>query len=711
MILHKNNTFYLQGKTYSYVMRVNEWGYLEHLHFGAPVGEDDLGYLAAARELSFAPVPPDAKIFSLDTSPQEYAGYGQGDFRTPSAMYTRSDGGIASRFRYAGYALGGELPQGLPAARGGELLTIYLEDACAKVRIALFYAVFDAVLVRWAKIEAGERISIKRAYSFSVDLPAGDYGTLVLHGRHAAERTPEKRPLGHGALSVGSRRGASSHQMNPFLALYAQGAGEETGEVYGFELLYSGSFTLVAERSQTETVRIAGGVDDTNFSWQLGVGEAFYTPQVALCYTNSGFGGMSRALADFLRSSVIAEKYLHMPRPIVANNWEATYFDFDRGKLLALIDAAAPLGVDTFVLDDGWFGKRDSDTTGLGDWYVNLKKLEGGLAPLVARCKAHGMRFGIWFEPEMVSEDSDLYRAHPDYAIGRAPRCTGRNQYILDFSRPEVVECVYAQVAAILRAHEISYVKWDMNRHMTEFFSEGLPAARQGELQHRYMLGVYALARRLTEDFPEVFFEGCSGGGGRFDAGMLAYFPQIWTSDNTDSLSRAGIQWGTSYAYPVSAMSCHVSACPNHQTGRVTPFSSRGHIASLGATGYELDLGKLTEKEREAVRAQIAAYRRVAALVQTGDLYRLLDPFTGNYFAEMLVAKDKKTAYVVGMTVHAVPADFPRRIRLAGLDGAKKYRVEELGLTCGGGTLMHAGLPLPSLGDCATWAWHLVAEA
>ncbi len=709
MIEVRNNAFFLQGKTYSYILRVNAWGYLEQMHFGSPV-EDDFAYLAQVRELSFAPVPPDAKIFSLDTASQEYASYGQGDFRTPSVLFTRQNGEIASRFRYAGYKMGAELLEGLPAVRGGELLTIYLEDACSKTRIALFYAVFEEALVRWAKIEAGEPISIKRAYSFSLDLPAGDYSTLTLHGRHAAERTPEKRKLGHGAFSVCSRRGASSHQMNPFLALFSEGANEEMGEVYGFELIYSGSFVLTAEKSQTETVRITGGIEDTNFSWQLDAGEAFYTPQVALCYSHTGFGGMSRALSDLLRTRLIPEKYLHMSRPIVANNWEATYFDFDREKLFALIDEAAALGIDTFVLDDGWFGKRDSDTTGLGDWYVNTKKLEGGLDPIIARCKAHGMRFGLWFEPEMVSEDSDLFRAHPGYAIGRAPRCTGRNQYILDFSREEVVECVYLQMQALLSAHEISYVKWDMNRHMTEFFSEGLPAARQGEMQHRYMLGVYALARRLTEAFPDVFFEGCSGGGGRFDAGMLAYFPQIWTSDNTDSLSRAGIQWGTSYAYPVSAMSCHVSACPNHQTGRITPFSSRGHIASLGATGYELDLGKLTEEERSAVKEQIAAYKRIEDLVLTGDLYRLSDPFAGNYFAEMLVAKEKTSAYFVGMTVHAVPADFPRRIRLAGLDANKKYRVEELGICCSGGALMYAGLPLPSLGDFATWTFHLTAE-
>ena len=710
------NVFHLRGKSYSYVMRVNEAGYLEQLHFGRVIAEDDVSYLNTPSYLSFSPLPPDVTNgnFSLDTVPQEYGSYGQGDFRTPSVVIRRSDGDCASRFRYLSHTVGAaHVPTDLPHARGGETLTVVLCDVLSSVRLHLHYTVYadSDVLVRSVEIEncGSERIMLERAYSFALDLPAGDYETLRLHGRHLVERIPERTALGHGTTKVCSARGASSHQMSAFLAVMERTATEYTGTVYAAELLYSGSFCLEAEVSQTNFVRLQGGINDLNFAWELGAGEKFSTPQVAICYSAAGLGGLSRTLHNFLRAHVLPEREVYARRPIVINNWEATYFNFDLRNLSALIDDAAPLGIDTFVLDDGWFGKRDSDTSGLGDWFVNTKKLEGGLTPLIAHCKARGMKFGIWFEPEMISEDSDLYRAHPDWAIGKAdvPRCTSRNQYVLDFTRPEIVDYIYERMADILSAHEISYVKWDMNRHITEFFSPKLPASRMGEFQHRYILGVYALAERLKANFPHVFFEGCSGGGGRFDAGMLASFSQIWTSDNTDAYERAKIQWATSYAYPVSAMSCHVSACPNHQTGRTTPLSTRGNMASLGPTGYELYLGKLSSEEKEEVKAQIAAYREIENLVLEGDLYRLLNPFEGDLFAEMIVSKDKRTAYLVGMTMRAVPGNFNRRIRLKGLDENRAYHVRELGLTLHGSTLMHAGLLIPKQYEYESWTWHI----
>ncbi len=711
-------TFHLQGKSYSYVMRVNGSGYLEHLYFGARVGEDDLSYLNAPCFLSFSPLPPDAEdpAFSLDHTPQEYGCFGQGDFRAPAVLLRREDGFAASRFRYRSHTVGGQKWESdLPHARGGETLTVVLEDALSPAEIRLFYTVYDDsdVLVRSAEIvnRGSAPIKAERAYSFSLDLPAGEYEALRLHGRHLAERIPERTDLGHGALKICSMRGASSHQMNPFLALLARGATETDGECYAFELLYSGSFTLEAEQSQTDTVRVQGGIDDTGFCWTLGAGEKFVTPQAAIAYSGGGLGALSRSLHDFLRNYVLPAGEVFARRPIVINQWEATYFDFDREKLIALIEEAAPLGIDTFVLDDGWFGKRDSDTSGLGDWTVNTHKLEGGLAPVIAACKAHGMKFGIWFEPEMVSEDSDLYRAHPDWAIGKSdvPRCTSRNQFVLDFTRPEVTESVFGAMERILSENDISYVKWDMNRHITEFFSAALPADRMGEFAHRYILGVYALAARLQRRFPDVFFEGCSGGGGRFDAGMLAFFPQIWTSDDTDAAERAKIEWATSYAYPMSAMSCHVSACPNHQTGRTTPFATRGLLASLGPTGYELDLSTLSAEEKAGVKEQIAAYREIEELLLRGDLYRLADPFGKDVFAEMVVSKDKTRAYAVGMRMRAVPADFNRRIRLQGLDENRAYHVRELGLTLHGSTLMRAGLLLPRLGEYDGWSWHIEA--
>lgn len=712
--ISKDKTFHLRGKSYSYVMRVDGSGYLEHVYFGARVGEDDLSYLNAPSFLSFSPIPPDAydPAFSLDHTPQEYASFGQGDFRTPSVLARRADGDVASRFRYLSHAVGDEEGEScLPKARGGETLAVTLKDALSGVTVCLRYTVYEDcdVLVRSAEIVNGgeEPVRLERAYSFSVDLPAGEYDVLRLHGRHLAERAYERTPLGHGTVRICSTRGASSHQMNPFLALLSRNADEDGGECFGFTLLYSGSYALEAEKSQTDAVRVQGGVGDTAFSWTLGAGERFTAPQAALIYSASGLGTLSREAHDFLRRRVIPVQSAN--RPIVVNNWEATYFDFDRQKLFALIGEAADLGIDTFVLDDGWFGKRDGDASGLGDWSVNTQKLEGGLKPLIDACKRRGMKFGLWFEPEMVSEDSDLFRAHPDWAVGKAdvPRCKSRNQYVLDFTRPEIVDHVYARMADILAANEISYVKWDMNRHITEFFSPALPAERMGEFSHRYILGVYTLAKRLRERFPQVFFEGCSGGGGRFDAGMLAYFPQIWTSDDTDAAERAKIQWATSFVYPISAMSCHVSACPNHQTGRVTPLSTRAALASLGPTGYELDLGKLSDGEKGEVRKQIAAYRETEALIMEGDLYRLSDPFRETVFAEMVVSKDKKSAYLVGMTMRAVPADFNRRIRLKGLDENRAYHVRELGLTLHGSTLMRAGLLLPKQQEYESWTWHL----
>ena len=653
--------------------------------------------------------------FSLDVAGSEYGSFGQGDFRTPSVLIAREDGMRASRFLYRSHEIYDGAPDlgALPAARGGKTLSIVLGDALSAAEIRLNYILYEDldVLVRNAEIvnRGNSPMFLLRAYSFCLDLAAGEYDVLRLHGRHNMERTPERTPLGHGSVKIGSPRGASSHQMNPFLALLERETGEDRGVCIGFELLYSGSWTLEAEQSQIGSVRVSGGIGDLNFCWELKAGEKFVTPEVAICYSEEGLGGMSRGFADFLRGHVLPEKEVFKPRPVLINNWEATYFDFDREKLCAIADAAAPLGIDTFVLDDGWFGARNDDHTSLGDWSVNEKKLAGGLAPVIEHCKKRGLKFGLWFEPEMISEDSALYRAHPDWAVGRAdaPRCKSRHQYVLDMTRQEVTDYLFARMSDILGGYEISYVKWDMNRHISEFYSAALPAERQGEFAHRYILGVYGLIRRLQAAFPSVFFEGCSGGGGRFDGGMLAFFPQFWTSDDTDAYERAKIQWGTSYGYPLSAMSCHVSSCPNHQTGRTVPFASRGAIASLGATGYELDLGRLSAEERTQVKEQIANYRAIEPLILRGDLYRISDPYRENRFCVAVVSKDKTRAYVVGMCVHAVAGDFDRRIRLKGLCAQKHYRVEESGLTLRGDTLMNVGLLLPRLPDFGSWVWHL----
>lgn len=719
---NERKLFYLHGKSFSYVLWIDPAGYLVNLHFGGRVGEDDLRYFdMRERPISFSPIPPDAsRWFTLDIAGQEYGSYAQGDFRAPSVIITREDGDSASRFCYLGHKIyqGAPMLEGLPHARGGgETLEIRLKDHLSQTEITLNYTLFEDsdVLVRNAEIEncGKEPVMLKRAYSFCVDLEEGTYEAIRLHGRHCAERTPERTPLGHGSLSISSSRGASSHQMNPFLAIAEKNCTEEHGECFGALLVYSGSFALSAEVSQTGSIRLQGGIGDMGFCWKLGGGERLVTPQAVLVRTEGGLGQLSREYADFLRSYILPPEAVYAPRPVVVNNWEATYFEFTKEKLIALADEAAPLGIDTLVLDDGWFGKRNDDTSGLGDWFVNEEKLKGGLSSIAEYCNSLGLKFGLWFEPEMVSEDSDLYRAHPDWAIGKAdvPRCTGRNQLILDMTRPEVVDHVFNQMSAVLSANRISYVKWDMNRHISEFYSAALPADRQGEFAHRYILGVYSLAERLKEAFPHVFFEGCSGGGGRFDAGMLYYFPQFWTSDDTDAFERAKIQWGTSYCYPLSSMSCHVSVCPNHQTVRTTSFATRGAIASLGAFGYELDLAALSDEEKELVKAQIKNYREYESLIQRGDLYRIRDPFAGNEFCVAVVAKDKSRALVVGMQIHAVPADTDHRLRLAGLDGTRRYRIKELGISARGDTLMHAGVLLPRLFDFGSWVWHIEEEA
>lgn len=711
--------FLLSGKNYSYCMYINRAGLLQHLYWGKKIVAADAAFLVAVRGLPASPNPDNSNMdMATDGMPSECGSFGRGDFRPATVVVRRKDGAAMSRFRYVSHKIvkGALYLQGMPCARkADETLILTLKDDFSDIELDLNYSVSEDsdVLVRSAVIRnAGkDAAEIVKAFSFCTELPdnRGTYRALRLAGSWTRERAPVVTPLAEGTLRIESARGYSSHQMNPFLAVLSENCGEESGECYGFNLLYSGSFAITADVSHNKSIRVQGGINDYLFGWQLKGGEVFATPQAALCYSSEGLGGMSRAYHDFFREYIVDLKRVYARRPVVINNWEATYFDFDNEKLFSIIDEAAKLGMDTFVLDDGWFGKRDNDTSGLGDWFVNERKLKGGLKAVIGHCKEKGLKFGLWFEPEMVSEDSDLYRAHPDWAIEKAgvEPCRGRNQLVLDFSRKEVVDYVCETVSKVLKENDISYVKWDKNRDITENYTASLPADRQGEFWHRYTLGFYDLAKRLTESFPNVFFEGCAGGGGRFDGGALYYFPQIWTSDDTDGLERTKIQWGTSLCYPVSSMSCHVSACPNHQTQRTTPFATRGAIASLGATGYELDLTKLSEEEKEQVKEQIKNYKQIDELVLRGDLYRLADPFKGNYFCEILVSKDKSKAYVVGERFRGVPCDHDRVLKLRGLDESKTYTVRELNVTASGAALMGAGLFCPRLHDCGSWVWHI----
>lgn len=714
----QTNGFMLSGRNYSYALYISGAGYLRNVYYGKKIAPCDIPFLVAEHGRSCEPSADDLNRDTACNSQTFEAGaFGKGDFRSATVIARRSDGGILSAFRYAGHGIikGAVKLNGMPCARrADETLIITLKDEFSDIILKLYYAVSDDsdVLVRNLEIVNGGRdsIQLERAYSFCVDMrDDGGYSALRLAGKWAKERYPVTTPLAEGVLRIDSNYGYSSHAMNPFMGILRGDCNETQGECYGFNLLYSGNFAITAEKNCHGLLRVQGGINDYAFGWKLSGGESFHTPQCALCYSSEGLGGLSRAYHDFFRGYVIDPKRAYERRPVLVNNWEATYFDFDNEKLFAIIDEAAKLGIDTFVLDDGWFGERNNDRGGLGDWFVNEKKLKGGLKAVIERCKKNGLKFGLWLEPEMISEDSGLYRAHPDWAIVKAgvEPSRGRNQLILDFTRREVVDYIFDAVSKILKENEISYVKWDKNRDMTEYYSASLPADRQGEFAHRYTLGFYDLAERLTNSFPEVFFEGCAGGGGRFDGGALYYFPQIWTSDDTDGLERTKIQWGTSVCYPLSAMSCHVSACPNHQTGRTTPLSTRGAIASLGATGYELDLSKLTEEEKAQIREQITGYKQTDGLILNGDLYRLSDPFKTNYFCEIIVSKDKSSAYVVGERFRGDPCDQDRILRLNGLDEAKIYDVRELNIRASGKALMGAGLLYPRLPDCGSWVWHL----
>lgn len=699
MIKTQNKIFYICGKNYTYAMYVNDMGFLQHAYYGKKINHNDLLLYINEVCKKLEPLKEDLNLdFSLDSMPSEFGCFfNHGDYHEPSVIIEQLDGATMCRYRYFSHEVKDEVIDiaELPHARGcGQTLSITLKDDFSDMEIVLNYTVFDDcdVIVRNAEIKnvGHTAIVIKKAFSFCLDLPKAEYKLLRLHGRWAGERIPEITPIGHAVTKLQSILGQSSHQMNPFAAILKDDCGEDVGECYGAQLIYSGNFAITAEIDYNDRLRIQGGINECHFEWELDPQVNFVTPQVALCYSATDIGQLSREYADFIRGHIVNSQYVYKKRPIVVNNWEATYFDFDNERLFSIIDEAAKLGIDTFVLDDGWFGKRNSDATSLGDWFVNNEKLNGGLKALTDRCKNNGLNFGIWFEPEAISEYSDLYRVHPDWAIGKegVEPARWRNQLVLDFTRKDIVDYIFNAVSKILKDNEISYVKWDFNRNISEFYSRRL--TNQGGFAHRYILGVYYLAEKLTKEFPDVFFEGCAGGGGRFDTGMLYYFPQIWTSDNTDAIERMKIQWGTSMCYPLSSMSCHVSACPNHQTGRVTPIELRGTIASLGATGYELDLTKLSDLEKLSVKQQIANYKKIDELILKGDLFRLSDPFYGD-FCEMIVSKDKRKAYFVYATRNERSKNV---IRLKGLDASKLYTVND-NMTFSGHALMCVGLPLP----------------
>ena len=719
------NTFFLDGKEITYAFAVNEIGYLEHLYFGARISHDNLFYTRTSGGISTP-----ATIPGFDNSPlpisylffgTECAFSGSGDYREPCLQVENKGGDRLSDLTFDSFEILPTKPKinGMPSARGGETLVIHLSDKFSGFGADLYYTVYDdsSVVARRIvyKNNTDAPVKMHRAYSFSLSLPENNYEVLTLHGAWAEERHIQKTPMHYGVVSIDSKRTTSSATLNPFMALLSPGTDEEKGEVYGVSLVYSSSFTLKCEGTNDGQTLLTGGINDFDFEWKLDVGEELATPEVLLAFSDEGIGGMSRSYHDCIRNNLMNPRFAKKSRPIVINNWEGTYFNFDNKKLKSIADAVVGTGIDTFVLDDGWFGKRESDNSGLGDWVVNENKLEGGLDTIISYVNSLDMKFGLWFEPEMVSEDSDLYRAHPDYAIsvpGR-PICYSRHQFVLDITRADVRDYIVESVNNILQKHHIEYVKWDYNRNVTESFSRLLDKDRQKEFAHRYALGLYELCERIVEANPEVFFEGCAGGGARFDPAILYYFPQIWTSDDTDANERTLIQYGTSIVYPLSAMSNHVSVVPNHQTKRITPMKTRADIAHLGATGYELDTSLFTDEQRQQTRAQIEEYKEMEDLVLEGDLYRIDNPFESNYFGFLIVAKDKSRANLtvyrrLGGVLYSNPV---KRFKVPGLAADKKYLVHELGIVLGGDTLMHVGLaPFLPEGDFQTIKFHFTAQ-
>lgn len=723
MFIHfdaEQKIFHLQGKDTSYVMQVLCDGYLTHLYWGKKIKKYRQSNPLLFIDRGFSPNPdPEDRTFSLDTIPQEYPAYGNGDFRLPAYQIQLDNGSTVSDLRYRSHRIykGKPALKGLPATYvesedEAETLEIVMEDPSIGLTATLIYTVFRDlnVITRSVRYEnqGSKNIKLLRALSASVDFRDNEFELLTLYGAHTNERNIARRPLIPGIQGVDSRRGASSAQQNPFMALLRKGTDEDQGEVYAFNLVYSGNFLAQVEVEQFQTTRATIGINPFDFSWLLEPGEAFQTPEAVMVYSSQGLGEMSRTYNRLYRTRLCRGTFRDRVRPILINNWEATYFDFNADKIEQIAKEGHQLGIELFVLDDGWFGKRDDDKTSLGDWVVDKRKLPNGINDLANRVCSLGMEFGLWFEPEMISIDSDLYRQRPDWCIHvpDRPYTFGRCQLILDLSRKEVCDYIIESVSNVLSSAPIRYVKWDMNRHMTEIGSAALPPERQRETAHRYMLGLYRVMEEITSGFPDILFESCSGGGGRFDPGMLYYMPQTWTSDNTDAVSRLKIQYGTSLIYPASSIGAHVSTVPNHQVHRVTSLDIRGHVAMSGNFGYELDLTKLSEEEKQRVKQQVALYKEIRPLIQFGTFYRILSPFEGNETAWTFVSEDQSEAVVCYFRVLSQPAEPVRILKCRGLNPDALYRHVDTGEIYGGDELMNVGITIPQLtGDFTSLLW------
>lgn len=722
----KKGLFQLITDNTEYQMKADKYGVLKHLWYGEKTG-CDMEYLQSYPDVGFSGNIYDAgndRTYSLDTLPLEYACDGVGDYRVTGAAAVHSDGSCALDLRYKSYRIskGKYSIKGLPAVYAdeneAETLEIILKDKYSDIEVTLRYGVLPKldIITRCASVanNTNEPVILTKAASLCLDIPHGEWEWVHFHGRHAMERLTERMPLCHGIQESSSTRGTSSHHQNPTVLLCSPDCTETSGSCIGAALMYSGSFQTKIQLDQMEQVRLVMGINPELFRWELKPSEAFDTPEVIMSYSSNGMEKLSHNFHKVIREHVCRGKYKLAERPVLINNWEATYFDFNEEKILKIAEQAASLGVDMLVLDDGWFGKRDDDCSGLGDWFVSEEKLNGGLGKLAEKIKSLGMKFGLWFEPEMVSEDSDLYRSHPDWAIKIPSRNPVRSRYqlVLDMINPEVRDYLFGAISDILKNADISYIKWDMNRSICDWYTSCLSADNQGEMPHRYVLGLYELLERLTTAFPDVLFEGCSGGGGRFDAGMLYYCPQIWCSDDTDAFERTKIQYGTSFFYPVSAIGSHVSAVPNHQTGRITPIETRAVTAMAGSFGYELDLNTLSHDEKQEVKEQIVRFKKDGPLIHNGLYYRLSDSLNDKYAMWGFVSEDKKEVLVHGVIFRTEPNRTQYLAKLRGLLPDTNYRLAENGEVYKGSALMNGGILLPkSWGDYASIEMHFISEA
>ena len=711
MIIKNNNTFHLQGRNISYIMAVDSFGNLIHIHYGRKLHDKDYDK-TNTKYVNWAAY--DENNITLENTQQEYPSYGHTDLRNPAYTVKNVDGNSISQLKYKDYTIKENyIPEieGMPSLfignKSAQTLEITLEDKISGVEVVLSYSVFDDydVILRNTRIHniSDSTIEIDSAYSANLDIAKGNYDLIYFSGGWGREREFCRSEIQQGAkIDISNARGGSGHTLNPFIMVSEHNADEDKGNVYGFSLIYSGNHSSMIECDQYGNIRVQQGINPFMFKWTLEKGESFVTPQCVMCYSENGIGGLSRELNDVYRTNLCRSKWADKDRPIFINNWEATYFDFDEDKLLSIAKRAKEAGVELFVLDDGWFGTRNDDFSGLGDWTVNYDKLPSGIDGLAKKINDIGLKFGLWFEPEMVNPDSDLYRAHPDWAISVPNRISSlsRNQLILDLSRDDVCDYIITAVSDVLKSANIEYVKWDMNRPMTDMPYEGY--------NHKYTLGFYKIMDAITGAFPNILFEGCSGGGGRFDAGVLAYIPQIWTSDNSDAAARLKIQYATSMGYPVSAISAHVTAVPNHQNGRITSLKMRADTAYAGVFGYELDITKMSDTELAEIKKQVETDKKLRTLMRTGDFYRILSPYETNYCSWEMVSKDKKEVFFYSAKIFSVANSHDIRIKLKGLDAEAKYMDTVTGEVYGGDELMYYGVePKYDMHDFASYTMML----